>query len=633
MKRRMSMELRRWKDKIDRKPLIVRGVRHSGKTWLLRGFGAEYYSDVAYFNFEGNTSLRNLFERERDIGNLLSKLSALHEKTIEPGKTLIIFDEIQFCEAAMASLKDFSEIVPHYHVACASSLLGSGLKQYPFPAGTVDILTLRPLGFYEFLTVSGGYEICDYVRKLRPGEKASKQYAARLEQLLKTYLITGGMPEVVDTWIKTGDFELVGEVQQRILNTFELDFAKYAPNKEFSKLRAVWNSIPAQLAGENSKFMFGHTKRGMRSKDLTGALEWLLNVGLVQQVLRVEEPSLPVSAYLDYNCFKLYMMDHGLLRRMSGLTVERILQTGAGTSFEVGAATGAGVGATMRANTGAGIGAGVGVTMRAKTGVGIGAGVGAAMGANTDAGVGAGVGAAMGANTGAGIGATMGAGTSFDVGDTIGVGTDIGIGVGTGVGIGVDNGIGIGVSTGADTGVGIGAGVGDTLGAGTSFDVGDTVGVGTGIGIGVGTGIGIGVATGADNGVRIGVATGVDTSVRTGYRKGVGVMSVSVDDAGLVSAVVKNYVLSELLNLYGDTPYFWRSGNEAEVDFLIQYGIDFVPIEVKSGNSRRTRSLGEYQKKFSPAHALKVTMRNEDGGKANNIPLYMLWKMDSILNE
>jgi predicted AAA+ superfamily ATPase len=260
-----------------------------------------------------------------------------------------------------------------------------------------------------------------------------------LEHLLRTYYITGGMPEAVEIWSKTEDVEKLEEVQQRILDTIELDFAKFARTKDFSKLFAVWNSIPAQLTGDNSKFMFGHAKKGMRAKDLEDALEWLINAGLAHKVFKVEEPSLPVTAYIDFSCYKLYMVDCGLMRKVSGIPAAAILEGGVGV-------------------------------------------------------------------------------------------------------------------------------------------------------------------------------------------------------AELLKPLAGNYVLSELINIFEDTPYFWRSGNTAEIDFLIQYGIDFVPIEIKSGNSGRTRSLGEYRKKYAPACSVKTTLNNYSCSSDRhtkqiyNVPLYLLWKLESIIS-
>lgn len=327
MKRQLSDALIKWKEKKNRKPLIVKGVRQCGKTYLLTEFGHEQYEDVAYFNFEGNDALQARFDGDLDVTRIIAELGILRKKAINPQTTLTIFDEIQFCNKALTSLKYFCENAPDYHVVCAGSLLGIALsKPLSFPVGKVDFLTLRPMNFYEFLLANNEEMLCEYLNKLPAKDKVSDLFADKLESYLKTFYITGGMPEAVDIWIRTKDIGELETVQQKIIDSYELDFAKHAPSKDFPKLSAIWQSIPLQLAKENSKFIFSQVKKGMRAKDLEDALEWLLSAGLVHKVAKIEKPFMPLSSYADQTFFKLYLADIGLLRKMSRLPAAAILE-------------------------------------------------------------------------------------------------------------------------------------------------------------------------------------------------------------------------------------------------------------------------------------------------------------------
>ncbi|HEY0826838.1 MAG TPA: ATP-binding protein, partial [Bacilli bacterium] len=327
MKRSLSSQLIAWKNNRDRKPLIIKGVRQCGKTYLLKDFGETHYEDIAYFNFEGNSSLQARFEVDLDVRRIITELGIMRNMAIKPQLTLIIFDEIQFCNKALTSLKYFCENAPEYHIVCAGSLLGIALsKPLSFPVGKVDFLTLRPMNFYEFLLAHGEAMLCDYLEQLSPVHKVSELFVEKLESYLKHYYITGGMPEVVDKWIRTKDVSEIEIVQQKILDSYELDFAKHAPAKDFPKLSAIWRSIPEQLAKENSKFIFSQVRQGLRAKDLEDALEWLLSAGLAYKVMKIEKPFLPLSSYADHTFFKLYMVDIGLLRKISNLPAQAILE-------------------------------------------------------------------------------------------------------------------------------------------------------------------------------------------------------------------------------------------------------------------------------------------------------------------
>ena len=318
MQRKMMEKLIEWKDDTDKKPLILRGVRQCGKTYLLKEFGQLHYQDVAYFSFEDTPALGKNFEQDLHIKRIIKELGILRNKTIQPGHTLVIFDEIQLCGKALTSLKYFCEEAPEYHIACAGSLLGVALSEKTsFPVGKVHFLTLRPLSYYEFLLANGKQMLAESL-----GEDTAilESFAEELRGKLLDYYIVGGMPEAVKTWVESGyNIEKTAQVQQRILDSYEVDFVKHAPKKDFPKLSAIWRSIPNQLAKENSKFIFSQVKDGWRAKDLEDALEWLIRAGLVYKVEKIEKPFIPLAAYADQAFFKLYMCDVGLLRKMSGL--------------------------------------------------------------------------------------------------------------------------------------------------------------------------------------------------------------------------------------------------------------------------------------------------------------------------
>lgn len=436
MKRLIVNGLLKWKNRKDRKPLILKGVRQCGKTYILNQFGKENYEHVAYFNFEGNPALAQRFEQDLDPKRIIMELGVLCGKKIKPQTTLIIFDEIQFCNMALTSLKYFYEQTPDYHIVCAGSLLGITLsKPLSFPVGKVDFLTLRPMCFYEFVLANDEEMLLEYMDKLDTQTPVPQMFADKLTTLLKTYLVTGGMPEVVAKWTESKDIAEVERIQDVILNLYELDFAKYAPTTDFPKLSLIWKSIPDQLAKENGKFVYGHVKPGARAKDLEDALQWLVSAGMVCKVNKIEKPAIPLSAYSDQSFFKLYMSDIGLLRKMSRLPASSVFEE----------------------------------------------------------------------------------------------------------------------------------------------------------------------------------------SILYSEFKG---------------AMTENYVLYELVNLHGDVPYYWKSGNTAEVDFIAQFEEKIVPIEVKASTNVKSRSLGVYREKYKPEISVRTSLLNlkKDDGLVN-IPLYMLWSIERLIKE
>lgn len=435
VKRLLMDELIKWKNDEGRMPLIVKGVRQCGKTYLLKEFGNKYYEDVAYFNFEGNQGLQQRFENDLDVKRIITELGILQNKRIMPKRTLIIFDEIQFCNRALTSLKYFCEELPEYHIVCAGSLLGIALSgPLSFPVGKVNFLTLRPMNFLEFIMAHEEQLLCDYLMNLPSNEKISELFVDKLENYLRMYYITGGMPEVVAKWRDTKDLSAIEAIQQKILDSYELDFAKHAPAKDFPKLSLIWHSIPEQLAKENTKFIFSQVKQGLRAKDLEDALEWLVSAGLAYKVVKIEKPFMPISAYADQTFFKLYMADIGLLRKMSKLPAQAILD---------------------------------------KT---------------------------------------------------------------------------------------------------------------------------------------------------SSYKEFKG-------------ALTENYVLCELVANQNTVPYFWKSKNIAEVDFVAQFGMNIVPIEVKSERNEKAKSLAQYRKQYEPNVSVKTSMNNVGGKEVKLIPLYMLWKINKMIKE
>ncbi|NJD01384.1 MAG: ATP-binding protein [Ruminiclostridium sp.] len=435
MKRILIDKLLEWKASSRRKPLILKGIRQVGKTWILKEFASMAYEDAAYFNFEGNAALAERFKKNLDPRRLILELGVINGKTIHPGKTLIIFDEIQFCSDALTSLKYFCETANEYHIVCAGSLLGIALaRPTSYPVGKVDILTLRPMSFYEFLLANNEDMLTDYLDKnINIKEPIGQIFVDKLESYLKTYYITGGMPEAVSVWLQTKDVNAVENVQQNILTLYELDFSKHAPTADIPKLSMIWNSIPNQLAKESGKFIYGLLKEGAGARAFENAMAWLQNAGMVYKIHKIEKPSIPLKAYVNNSHFKVYCPDVGLLRKMSGLSAKSIIEE-------------------------------------------------------------------------------------------------------------------------------------DRL-----------------------------------------------------FQEFKGAMA-------------ENYVLQELIMLLEDVPFYWTSGNTAEIDFVAQFVDKIIPIEVKSSTNIRSKSMRVYREKYTPPLVVKATLFNlclNEG--VLNIPLYLLWKLSALI--
>ena len=309
-----------WKNSQYRKPLILKGVRQVGKTWILKEFGKLYYKNIAYFNFDENKEYKQFFETTKSVERILQNLMLASGQKIEAENTLIIFDEVQDCPEVINSMKYFCENAPQYHVACAGSLLGITLaKPSSFPVGKVNFMQINPMTFTEFLLANGDGNLAKYIEQIDKIEPIPDAFFNPLYEKLKMYYVTGGMPESVLMWTKARDVNAMQETLFEIITAYERDFAKHPNVSEFPKISMIWNSIPSQLARENKKFLYKVVKNGARAREYEDALQWLVSAQLVYKVYRNTAPSLPIAAYDDVSAFKIYLADVGLLRRLSQL--------------------------------------------------------------------------------------------------------------------------------------------------------------------------------------------------------------------------------------------------------------------------------------------------------------------------
>ena len=320
MRRLIYTELLEWKESKTRKPLLLEGVRQCGKTYILKEFGKENYEDVAYFTFEDDQELIDIFQDNLDIERILDTLSFRRSKKIEPQKTLLILDEIQLCGRALTSLKFFCENAPEYHVACAGSLLGVMLsKKDSFPVGKVNRLKMYPMNFKEYLLANSEDLLIEYMENnLNELDDILGILETKLNNHLDHYFLIGGMPSAVLSWITERDIRKVEKILDEIIEDYKDDLAKHS-SENISKFTLIWRSIPLQLAKENNRFIFSHVKTGARSKDLEDALEWLVNAGLIHQIRKVDPPKLPLPMFVDNSSFKIYMSDIGILRKMANV--------------------------------------------------------------------------------------------------------------------------------------------------------------------------------------------------------------------------------------------------------------------------------------------------------------------------
>lgn len=323
MYRTLYKDLLEWKDSNDRKPLVLFGARQTGKTWLLKEFGTNEYSNVAYINCDNNPVMGNAFI-DYDTERLIRVFSAVSNERIEKDKTLIVLDEVQEIPAALTSLKYFCEQEPEYHIAVAGSLLGLSVHSGSgYPVGKTDELIIYPMSFKEFM-MAGGYDVL--LNNLETHEwDEMNTYKDKFIEFLRQYYFTGGMPEVVEYYFRTKDIHGTRNIQNRILNDYDQDFSKHIPAATLAKVRLVYNSIPSQLAKENKKFIYGAIKKGGRAKEFEDAIQWLVNAGLIYRVARIKKIEMPVKFYEEYESFKLFLSDLGLLGAMSNVPASQIL--------------------------------------------------------------------------------------------------------------------------------------------------------------------------------------------------------------------------------------------------------------------------------------------------------------------
>ncbi len=331
MKRDLYKDLLNWKNASNRKPLVIRGARQVGKTWLLKSFGKQEYKHCIYLNFEEEPRLNDFFQEKLDPHVILNNIALYLNITISSENTLIIFDEIQASLTALNSLKYFHEQANQFHIVAAGSLLGVKLgKSNGFPVGKVTFLDLYPLSFSEFLNAIDKGKINIYLSEISDAANPiPNPLHEELLQYLKQYMVVGGMPEAVLEFVNTKDYSSVRKIQQDILDAYSLDFAKHAPKEIIMKITKVWESIPSQLARENKKFKWSAVQGDARAREFETTIEWLADAGLIYRSLCVTTPRFPLSAYSETNAFKIFALDVGLLAAMSRLSAQIILNNNA----------------------------------------------------------------------------------------------------------------------------------------------------------------------------------------------------------------------------------------------------------------------------------------------------------------
>ena len=324
MKRKIYQQLLKWKENKDRKPLMLLGARQVGKTWIMQHFGEREYNKVAYVNCDDEPRMKQLFDLDYDINRILMTLQAITGVKVTPGDTLIILDEIQEIPRGLHSLKYFCEKAPEYHVMVAGSLLGVTLgKGESFPVGKVDMLNIFPMDYEEFLEATGNEGWIDILH--------SKDWPLidtmmpKMVELLRQYYFVGGMPGVVSNFVRSADLQLVRTLQREILDAYGREISKHTSVSESVRIRQLLSSLPAQLAKENKKFIYGAIRKGSRAKDFELAIQWLLDAGIIYKVNRISEPKMPLKFYEDFDAFKLFLLDCGLLACMSDAPIDQML--------------------------------------------------------------------------------------------------------------------------------------------------------------------------------------------------------------------------------------------------------------------------------------------------------------------
>ena len=325
MERLSFKDLLDWKNKKNRKPLLVEGARQVGKTWLVKEFGKRCYKEVAYVNFEERKQLRNLFDEDFDMERILFAIKTATKTNMVPGETLIFLDEIQEAHEGLTALKYFAENAPEHHVITAGSLLGVELhRKTSFPVGKIEFMVLRPLSFAEFLMAVGEQQLGELLCLKK--WSTVRLFSDQLKMRLRQYFFVGGMPEAVKLFAENNDLQEVRQVQHAILATYERDFSKHAPTEIIPRIRQLWNSLPAQLSKENRKFIYGLVREGARAREYEFAIDWIRDCGLIHQICRVKAPRIPLKSYEDRSSFKIYLLDVGLLSAMCDLDQETLLK-------------------------------------------------------------------------------------------------------------------------------------------------------------------------------------------------------------------------------------------------------------------------------------------------------------------
>ncbi|MCP9756133.1 ATP-binding protein [Lacihabitans sp. CCS-44] len=328
MKRDLNQKLIEWKNSQVRKPLIIQGARQVGKTWLMKNFGEQNFEKFVYLNFESSTRLKDLFIADYNIERIIATIEIETNQKIDSKNTLLIFDEIQEADKGLTALKYFCENAPEYYIVAAGSLLGVSMqKKHSFPVGKVDFLSLYPMSFTEFLESNNESRLAAEIKNAN--WDLLNSFHDRLVEQLRLYYYIGGMPEAIYAYIQNKNLEVVREIQDKILLGYANDFAKYAPNKIVPKIKLVWNSIISQLSKENKKFIYGQIKKGGRAKEFELAIAWLVDAGLILKINNLSKPELPLNAYAEFDNFKLYFLDIGLLNAMGGLEKQILLEKNA----------------------------------------------------------------------------------------------------------------------------------------------------------------------------------------------------------------------------------------------------------------------------------------------------------------
>lgn len=320
IQRDIISSLKRWKDNPIHKPILLKGARQIGKTWAMVEFGETCFDHFVKFDFDRQREIHNIFNTSKDPERILKELTLYCDQPIIAGKTLIIFDEVQECEAALNSLKYFCEDAPQYHIIAAGSLLGVAVKRrhMSVPVGKVDVVQMMPITFKEFLRASDP-DTYTYVDNLTAVEHLPAIILNKLITEYRRYQVCGGMPEAAVALLNNQGIAAVDNALENILNLYELDFSRYAEAKEIPRIHAIWHSLPSQLSKENSKFIYKIIKTGARSKEYEDALMWLEDAGMIKRIYNISKPGMPISAYIDPSAFKVYACDCGLLRRLAGL--------------------------------------------------------------------------------------------------------------------------------------------------------------------------------------------------------------------------------------------------------------------------------------------------------------------------